>query len=89
MDIRFWAAAEFLIAFLAFVQGVFAVFAPRGCIHFFQKLCFSLNWKVEPADWDKELRNTKLLGVLLIVLALMIFLAALLRPKIFLPGCFA
>ena len=85
---RFLAVIEFFIGFLALLQGIFALTAARGCIQFFQGICFHLNWRVEPVDWAKELRNTKLLGTLLIVLAIMVFLAAFFQPQIFRPGCF-
>jgi len=87
METRFWIAIEFLIGFLALLQGIFALTAPRGCIHFFQTICSLLNWRVEPIDWARELRNTKLLGISLIVLAFMIFLTASLQPQIGWLGC--
>lgn len=63
-----------IIGILTFVQGFIAFLSPKRCIEIFQAWCRNLNWEVAPIRWDKELRNTRILGGLLIVLGVLLFL---------------
>lgn len=60
------------IAILSLGQGVLALASPKRCIEIFQAWCRYLNWEVAPINWSKELRNTRILGGLLIVLGVLI-----------------
>lgn len=63
-----------LIGVLSLIQGFLALLAPKRCIEVFQTWCRYLNWEVSPIRWDKELRNTRILGGLLTLLGILLFL---------------
>lgn len=60
------------IAGLAFLLGVFSAFWPARSIALYQWIMARFNWKVEPIDAPRELRNTRLLGTCLIFLGLVL-----------------
>ena len=55
------------------VFGAFILAAPHRCIHYYQLLMKCFNWNVSPVNHDDEVRNTRLLGIVLIVLSVLIF----------------
>ena len=65
----FWCAAKF-VGVAAFVLGCVSVVAPRRSIALYQWIMARLNWRVSPIDEVREVRNTRLLGGLLIFLSL-------------------
>ena len=62
-----------LIGFLSF-------FSPANSIKLYQAIMRFFNWRVEPIHLDRELRNTKWLGMLMAILSLAI-------AVILLSGC--
>ncbi len=68
----FWCATKWLgLATLLF--GAFSVWAPQRSIALYQWIMARLNWRVSPIDERRELRNTKWLGMLLVLLSLVIW----------------
>ena len=47
--------------------GLFLYFKPAQAIKFQQKFYEKINWRMEPIDFKKEIRNTKWMGAFLIV----------------------
>ena len=43
--------------------GVFLMARPKQAIERQIKIYRRINWKMEPISWDKEIRNTRLMGV--------------------------
>ena len=72
----FWCAAR-CVGVAAFVLGCLGVVAPRQSIALYQWIMARLNWRVSPIDEVREVRNTRLLGGLLIFLS--VVMAWLLR----------
>ena len=64
-----WCAAEF-VGIAAFLLGALSAVAPTRSIRLYQWIMAQLNWRVSPIDEQREIRNTKLLGVLLVLLSL-------------------
>lgn len=52
-----------VIGFLSLVLGAFLVAKPRRAIERQIAVYRRINWKMEPISWDKEIRNTRLMGV--------------------------
>lgn len=52
------------------VYGVFLVLRPRLAINLQIDFYKRINWKMEPISMEKEIRNTRAIGLLLIVLTL-------------------
>lgn len=61
-----------VIAALGLTMGIFSSFWPERSISFYQWIMERFNWKVAPIDGSKELRNTRILGIVLIPLSVAI-----------------
>ena len=59
--------------------GVLSAGWPGRSIALYQWIMERINWKVEPIDLVREVRNTRIEGLLLIVLGLTTFVIASLR----------
>jgi hypothetical protein len=57
--------------------GLLSFFSPGKSIGLYQAIMRWFNWRVEPIRWDWELRSTRGLGALMLVLSLAIFLILL------------
>jgi len=67
------------VAALALINGLLCFTKPSLAITLQQRFYEKINWKIEPIDLKKELRNTKIMGVLSICLALAATLIATLH----------
>ena len=64
------------IGCLGFALGVLSVAWPRRSISLYQWIMERFNWRVVPIDEPREVRNTRVLGMALVVLSLAIFFIA-------------
>ena len=67
---RWLRAGETLAAIAALAVGALSAVAPGRSIAFYQWIMARCNWRVAPIDDARELRNTRLLGTILIGLSL-------------------
>ncbi|MFA5159384.1 MAG: hypothetical protein WC484_02645 [Candidatus Omnitrophota bacterium] len=67
------------IGCLGLVLGILSVVRPKQSIGLYQWIMKCFNWKVAPIDEPREVRNTRVLGVVLVVLSLVIFFMAFSR----------
>ena len=65
----FWCATK-LLGLATLLFGVFSVWVPQRSIALYQWIMAQLNWRVSPIDERREIRNTKCLGTLLVLLSL-------------------
>jgi len=56
-----------LISACSISLGVFLFRAPARAIDIQKRFYSRINWRMEPIDMPKEIRNTRLMGVFLIV----------------------
>jgi hypothetical protein len=68
-----------LIALCSIAAGVFLVRAPARVIDLQKRFYASINWRMEPIDVPRELRNTAAMGVFLIACVVAATSYALLR----------
>lgn len=73
-----WALLIFAIFGIAL--GIFSLGAPAHSIQLYQGIMRFCNWRVEPLDYTRELRNTRVLGAMLAVLSALI-VTAWIRPE--------
>ena len=59
-----------VLAFLSLLSGVFLLFRPDQAIAIQQKFYHFINWKIEPVSMAKEVRNTRIMGLIFIAIAL-------------------
>ncbi len=61
------------IGCLGLALGILSVARPKRSIGLYQGIMERFNWKVSPIDESREVRNTRVLGVALVALSLVIF----------------
>lgn len=64
----FWSAIAVLGA-LGFIFGIFTAIWPNQSIRLYQRIMEKLNWRVAPIDEAHEIRMTRILGSLLVLLS--------------------
>jgi len=64
--------AEWVMLVVALGVGLFSVIQPHRSIRLYQSIMRRLNWLVTPIDEALELRSTRRLGLLLVVLSLLL-----------------
>jgi len=68
-----------LISLISIIIGLFLFFRPALAIEIQKKFYAKINWRIEPISLQKEIRNTKIMGLFLIIfVALIIILKILL-----------
>ncbi|MCM8791275.1 MAG: hypothetical protein NC938_06230 [Candidatus Omnitrophica bacterium] len=60
------------------VFGALIAWKPKKTIDIQIALYRPFNWRLEPISWEKEIRNTRLMGLTLVVLGVASFLYVLL-----------
>jgi len=70
---------EILIAIFALANGIVCLRNPQAAIHIQQRFYAKINWKLEPIDLAKELRNTRIMGAISILLSIFLTLVLLLK----------
>ena len=61
--------AQLTIAVIALLLGVLIMWKPGKVINAQIAFYRLINWKMEPVSLEKEIRNTRIMGLILIVLA--------------------
>jgi hypothetical protein len=56
-----------LIAAVSSCLGFFLIYAPAKAIDIQKKFYAMINWRIEPIDIPKEIRNTRIMGGFLII----------------------
>jgi hypothetical protein len=69
-----------LVAFIALSFGGTVYTKPQEMIRLQQKFYILINWRMEPVSMPKEIRNTKLMGLFLIIFTLVSCIYYWLRP---------
>lgn len=62
-----------VVAWLSLLLGLFSFLRPALSIMLYQLIMRFFNWAVEPIHRERELRNTRLLGIVLILEACALF----------------
>ncbi|MDP3786896.1 MAG: hypothetical protein Q8R05_05070 [Candidatus Omnitrophota bacterium] len=57
--------------------GLFLSLKPSSAIEFQKKFYEQINWRIEPVSMSKEIRNTRIMGLFLIIAALATVLLSL------------
>jgi hypothetical protein len=68
------------IGCLGFVLGIFSVVRPQRSIGLYQWIMECFNWKVTPINEQREVRNTRILGMVLAAISLSIFFMVFSTP---------
>lgn len=61
-----------LVSSVIFTIGLFIFFKPASAIKLQIKFYGMINWRIEPIDMRKEIRNTRIMGAFLIIAAILV-----------------
>lgn len=59
--------SELIIGLIGIAAGVFLIKKPNSAIKIQQSFYSKINWDIKPISLDKELRNTKFMGYILLL----------------------
>ena len=59
-----------LFSLTSMILGLFVFFKPEMTIEIQRKFYEKINWRIEPISMPKEIRNTKIMGMFLVVLSI-------------------
>ena len=68
-----------VVGVVSLVLGTFLVARPRRAIERQIEVYRSINWKIEPISWDKEIRNTRLMGAVALFCGVLTFVLVVFR----------
>ena len=68
-----------LISVISISLGFFLFLNPALTIEIQKKFYEKINWRIEPISMQKEIRNTKIMGLFLVVITLLRRIFAILR----------
>lgn len=65
---------ELIIAIASLLCGLILILKPKDSINIQQNFYKRINWKIEPINYDKEVRNTRIMGGICIVSGLILLI---------------
>jgi len=68
-----------LISLVGIIIGIFVFFKPIATIEIQKKFYAKINWRIEPISMPKEIRNTKIMGLMLIFTTLITVVYVLIK----------
>ena len=81
MNILQWIKMSLIaVGFFGIFVGALSLMFPKRSIQFYQWIMKHFNWRVEPIDYNRELRNTRALGLWLLATSILVFVV-LFRPE--------
>ena len=70
LDLSWIVCGVYGMGAIVLAFGIFSTFCPKHSIFLYEWLMARLNWRVSPIDEGREVRNTRFLGIILILLIL-------------------
>jgi hypothetical protein len=68
-----------LFSIFGIAVGLFVFFKPRLTIEIQRRFYEKINWRIEPISMQKEIRNTKIMGILLFALTIIILILVFIK----------
>ena len=68
-----------LISVGSILIGLFLFFNPGSAIEIQRRFYEKINWRIEPISMSVEIRNTKIMGLFLIIIALLTIIYILIK----------
>lgn len=68
-----------LIFLVSIIIGLFVLFKPELAIEIQRKFYEKINWRIEPISMQKEIRNTKIMGIFLVTLSIVTLIFVLMK----------
>lgn len=58
------------IALVSFIFGILLIKVPEKLFEIQRKFYASLNWRIEPISWEKEMKSMRWMGMILLAVVL-------------------
>ena len=68
-----------LLSLIALAVGMFIFFRPKTTIEIQKRFYEKINWRIEPISYTKEIRNTKIMGIFLILIGICAILTYIIK----------
>jgi len=68
-----------LISVVSIIIGLFVFFKPILTIEIQKKFYEKINWRIEPISMQKEIRNTKIMGIFLVAVSIVTMICCCLK----------
>ena len=68
-----------LLSMISIMVGLFVFFKPVLTIEIQRKFYEKINWRIEPISMQKEIRNTKIMGIFLVALSVITLIFVLVK----------
>ena len=68
-----------LVSVVGIIIGLFVFFKPELTIEIQRKFYEKINWRIEPISMQKEIRNTKIMGMFLVAVAILTIIYSLIK----------
>jgi hypothetical protein len=81
MNIAFFLIFSF-IAVISALIGFFIFSSPALAIQIQKKFYQKINWRIEPISMPKEIRNTKIMGLFLLAMAVLVLVYLVIRKRL-------
>jgi uncharacterized membrane protein len=75
-----------VLSALSFLLGIILIFKPELAIEIQRRFYAKINWRFEPISMPKEIRNTRIMGIILIGAAIAAVVFLILNPSQDLPS---
>lgn len=69
-----------VICLIGSLIGIFFIVKPASAIEIQRRFYARINWKIEPISMPKEIRNTRIMGGVLVVLLVITLIFILIKP---------
>lgn len=66
-----------ILSLAGIITGIFLSFNPILAIELQRRFYAMINWQIEPISVGKEIRNTRIMGVILIIASIAAFIYAI------------
>lgn len=76
---KLYFVGKLIWSLLGFCIGFILAFKPHIAIEIQRRFYEKINWKIEPISMEKELRNTQIMGIFVIVAAVLTILYAIIK----------
>jgi hypothetical protein len=84
MNVSIFLIFSFIALISAFI-GSFLFARPASAIQIQKKFYQKINWRIEPISMPKEIRNTKIMGLFLLAMAVLVLVYLVIRKRLNLP----
>ncbi|OGW76083.1 MAG: hypothetical protein A2Z72_01825 [Omnitrophica bacterium RBG_13_46_9] len=74
---------ELTLSVIAMLLGIFFIWQPKRIIEAQIAIYRPFNWKIEPVSMEKEIRNTRLMGVAVLIVGVISLISMIMASRVY------